>query len=91
MGWYDRLITALIGALVITYTPTGGIKALTWADVQQMSMIFIALIASLVVVVHAFPHGVSFMDALRLAGAAGRLDAVDLGSISATATTFGVV
>ncbi|MGI9072027.1 MAG: sodium:solute symporter [Bryobacteraceae bacterium] len=78
LGWSDRLTTALIGALVITYTATGGIKALTWADVQQMSMIFIALITSFIVVVHALPSGVSFMDALRLAGAAGRLDAVDL-------------
>jgi Na+/proline symporter len=79
LGWSDRLTTALIGVLVITYTATGGIKALTWADVQQMSMIFIALITSFIVVVHALPHGVSFVDALRLAGAAGRLNAVDLG------------
>ncbi len=37
LGWPDRLTTALIGALVVTYTATGGIKALTWADVQQMT------------------------------------------------------
>src|SRR5579863_7942311 len=36
LGWSDRLITVIIGALVILYTATGGIKALTWADVQQM-------------------------------------------------------
>src|SRR5205823_4403015 len=64
--------------LVITYTATGGIKALTWADVQQMTMIFIALIASFIVVVYALPSAVSFRDALHLAGAAGRLNAVDL-------------
>src|ERR1700756_1185544 len=34
LGWSDRLITVMIGALVVTYTATGGIKALTWADVQ---------------------------------------------------------
>ena len=28
LGWSDRLTTALIGVLVITYTATGGIKAL---------------------------------------------------------------
>jgi Na+/proline symporter len=78
LGWSDRLTTALIGGLVITYTASGGIKALTWADVQQMSMIFIALIASLIVVVHALPSGISFLDAVHLAGATGRLDAVDL-------------
>ncbi len=77
LGWSDRLTTALIGVLVITYTATGGIKALTWADVQQMTMIFIALMASFFVAVHALPSGISFLDAVHLAGAAGRLNAVD--------------
>lgn len=78
LGWSDRLITVLIGVLVITYTATGGIKALTWADVQQMTMIFVALVVSLVVVIHALPGDVSFADAVHLAGAAGRLNIVDL-------------
>src|ERR1700761_492973 len=43
LGWSDRWTTVLIGFLVVVYTTTGGIKALTWADVQQMSMIFFAL------------------------------------------------
>ncbi len=78
LGWSDRLITILIGALVILYTASGGIKALTWADVQQMSMIFVALVTSLIIVLHALPSGISFFDAMHLAGAAGRLNIVDL-------------
>jgi Na+/proline symporter len=78
LGWSDRLITLVIGALVILYTATGGIKALTWADVQQMSMIFIALVVSLFVAIHSMPSSISFLDALHLAGAAGRLNIVDL-------------
>src|SRR3569623_1449106 len=74
LGWSDRLITVLIGTLVILYTATGGIKALTWADVQQMTMIFIALVTSLVVILHAMPAQISFTQALHLAGAAGRLN-----------------
>jgi Na+/proline symporter len=77
LGWNDRWITVIIGALVVIYTTSGGIKALTWADVQQMSMIFIALVASLVIVLHALPHNISVFDALHLAGAAGRLNIVD--------------
>ncbi len=77
LGWSDRIITVLIGVLVVTYTASGGIKALTWADVQQMSMIFLALIAILALVLHALPSGISFSDALHLAGAAGRLNTVD--------------
>lgn len=78
LGWSDRLITVLIGVLVITYTASGGIKALTWADVQQMTMIFIALLLSVFVIIHALPHDISLLDAVHLAGAAGRLNIVDL-------------
>lgn len=78
LGWSDRITTVLIGALVVTYTASGGIKALTWADVQQMTMIFMALIISLFVAIHSLPSGISFLDALHLAGAAGRLRTVDL-------------
>src|SRR5256886_7027253 len=53
LGWSDRWITVMIGALVVVYTTSGGIKALTWADVQQMSMIFIALVASLAIALRA--------------------------------------
>jgi Na+/proline symporter len=77
LGWSDRWTTVLIGALVVTYTVSGGIKALTWADVLQMSMIFFALIASLFIAVHSLPDSISFRDALHLAGAAGRLKIVD--------------
>jgi Na+/proline symporter len=78
LGWSDRIITVVIGLLVITYTASGGIKALTWADVQQMTMIFIALIVSLIVIIHALPANISLVDAVHLAGAAGRLKIVDL-------------
>jgi Na+/proline symporter len=77
LGWSDRWITVVIGALVVLYVTTGGIKALTWADVQQMSMIFVALVVSLAVALRALPGNVSFLDALHLAGAAGRLNVVD--------------
>src|SRR4051812_20711116 len=78
LGWSDRLITVAIGALVILYTAKGGIKALTWADVQQMSMIFFALGLSLIAAVHSLPPQISLLDAMHLAGAAGRLNVVDL-------------
>ena len=77
LGWSDRWITVVIGGLVVLYVTTGGIKALTWADVQQMTMIFVALVVSLVAALKAMPGQISFLDALHLAGAAGRLNIVD--------------
>ena len=59
LGVSDRWITILIGALVVIYVTTGGIKALTWADVQQMTMIFCALVLSLMVAIHTLPANIS--------------------------------
>ena len=54
----------------------GGIKAVTWSDVQQMGIIFLGLVVSLVTVIVLLPASVSFGDAMFLAGTAGRLNAV---------------
>jgi SSS family transporter len=78
LGWPDRATTILMGVLIMTYISFGGIKAVTWADVQQMSLILCGLILALVLAIHLLPHNVSFGDAVSLAGAAGRLNAVTL-------------
>jgi len=76
LGLPDRLTTFIMGALVITYTSLGGIKAVTWADVQQMTVIFAALVLALILAIHLLPPDVSFTGALSIAGAAGRLNPV---------------
>jgi Na+/proline symporter len=76
LGWPERTTTILMGATVITYTMVGGIKAVTWSDVQQMCVIFLGLVLSLITVIVLLPSTVSFGDAVYLAGAAGRLNAV---------------
>jgi Na+/proline symporter len=76
LGWPDRVTTVMMGALVMIYTSWGGIKAVTWADVYQMALISAALVLALGMAIHLMPHNVSFGDALSLAGAMGRLNAV---------------
>lgn len=76
LGWPERTTTLLMGMTVVTYTVIGGIKAVTWSDVQQMCVIFLGLLAALVTVIVLLPSSVSFGDAVYLAGAAGRLNAV---------------
>ena len=78
LGWPFRATTIVMGGLVVLYTTLGGIKAVTWADVQQMVVIFAALILALAIAIGLLPRDVSFGDALTVAGAAGRLNAVDL-------------
>ena len=76
LGWPERNTTMMMGATVVTYTVLGGIKAVTWSDVQQMFIIFAGLVISLVTVIVLLPPSVSFRDAVFLAGSAGRLNAV---------------
>ncbi len=77
LGW-DEVTTILVMGLSTTlYTMFGGVQAVTWTDVKQMVLIFIGLFVCLAVIVGKFPEGVSVSEAMRLAGATGRLRAVD--------------
>lgn len=76
LGWPDRLTTLVMGGLVVLYTTIGGIKAVTWTDVQQMLVMMTGLVAALVTAVWLLPKEVSFLDAVHLAGAAGKLNPV---------------
>jgi SSS family transporter len=76
LGWPDRWTTVLMGVLIVTYTSIGGNKAVIWADVQQMMLISCALVLALFMAVHLLPGNVSWTNAVSLAGAAGRLNAV---------------
>ena len=75
-GWPDQITTLLIGLLVIAYTVAGGIPAVTWTDVLQMSIILCGLVLALILIVAALP--IPFVDAVYLAGSVGKLNAVDL-------------
>ncbi len=77
-GWPDRVTTLLIGVLVIIYTAVGGIPAVTWTDVMQMSIIFTGLVIALGMIIFLLPANLSLVDAVYLAGAVGKLNAVDL-------------
>ena len=66
---------ALIGVPTVIYTMIGGVQAVAWADVKQMVLIIVALLAIMVVLVIQMP--VSPHDALRIAGSTGRLQAFD--------------
>ncbi len=76
LGWPDRLTTMIMGLLVVTYTVLGGIKAVTWTDFQQMIIMMAGLFAALFMAIWLIPADISFLDAVRLAGAASRLNAI---------------
>ncbi|MCY4648357.1 MAG: sodium:solute symporter [Gammaproteobacteria bacterium] len=74
-GWPLVWSVALIGIPTVAYTMLGGIQAVTWADVKQMILIVVALLAVVVVLLVKMP--VSPGEALEIAGATGRLRVFD--------------
>ncbi len=74
-GWNLTWSVALIGVPTVLYTVLGGVQAVTWADVKQMVVIVSALTAIVIVLLLRMP--VPLDDALRVAGATGRLDVFD--------------
>jgi len=74
----DLTTTALlIGVPTILYTMFGGVQAVTWTDVKQMVLIVVGLLAAVVVLIRGLPDEVGLGQALRIAGAAGRLQTFD--------------
>ena len=74
----DLTTTALlIGVPTVIYTMFGGVQAVTWTDVKQMVLIVVGLIAAVVVLIMGLPNDVGLAQALRIAGAAGRLQTFD--------------
>ncbi|GLC24025.1 sodium:solute symporter [Roseisolibacter agri] len=74
-GWPLGWSVALMGIPTVIYTVLGGVQAVTWADVKQMVLIVVAVLAIFVVLVARIP--VPTGDALAIAGAAGRMRVFD--------------
>ena len=74
-GWSMWASVAFIGVPTVIYTMIGGVQAVAWADVKQMVLVVGALTAVVVVLLMRIP--VSPVDALRVAGATGRLHIFD--------------
>lgn len=77
LGWDIGLTCRLIGVLVIIYTAVGGTRAVSRTQNLQMLVIFLGLVAAFVVVITSLPEGIGVVDALRVAGKAGRLETID--------------
>lgn len=77
LGWNLTLTVLGIGVPAVLYTVVGGVQAVTWADVKQMGVIVGGVATAIAVLVLNLPDGVSTIDALHVAGATGRLEAID--------------
>jgi Na+/proline symporter len=78
LGWPAGWTNLLLGGITIAYTVAGGSRAVSRTQSAQMVVIFVGLLAALVTAVASFPKGVSLGQGIELAGALGKLHAVDL-------------
>ena len=78
LGWKLSITILVIGAVVIFYTVLGGTKAVSVTQKQQMIVILVGMFIAGVVVVLKLPDGLSFGDAIGVAGHLGKLQVVDL-------------
>src|SRR5437667_425766 len=62
---------------MIVYTSIGGVQAVAWTDVKQMFIIVSGMCAAVFILVLGIPRDVGLGQALHLAGATGRLQAID--------------
>src|SRR5574338_819907 len=77
LGWNLTFTILVIGLPTAVYTILGGVQAVTWTDVKQMAVIVLGVFAAVGVLISQLPDGIGTLDALRVAGAAGRMRAVD--------------
>jgi Na+/proline symporter len=78
LGWSLSTTVLVICVPMILYTTIGGVQAIAWTDVKQMyTVVFVMGAAVVTLLVGILPH-VSVTQAMQLAGATGRLHAVDL-------------
>ncbi|MDA8657502.1 sodium:solute symporter [Flavobacteriaceae bacterium] len=77
LGWNLKLMVLFVGTLVITYTLVGGTKAVNVTQKQQMFVIFLGMFIAFGFILYRFPEGISFSDALHIAGKVGKLEVLD--------------
>lgn len=77
LGWDIRITSTVIGGAIIVYSAFGGVKAVNWTDFQQMLIIMSGMLIAFGMTIYLLPSGVSFKDALHVAGGMGKLNAID--------------
>jgi SSS family transporter len=77
LGIPVQVICVFLGAVVLIYTAAGGAKAVSHTQFLQFLVIIGTMALAFVLILRSFPPGVSLLDATHVAGAMGRLNAID--------------
>ena len=77
LGWDLLTLNIIIGVLVIIYTVSGGTKAVSVTQKQQMGIIFIGMFTAFFIILSYLPQDISFSKAMAIAGASGKMEVLD--------------
>ncbi|HAT62995.1 MAG TPA: sodium:solute symporter, partial [Flavobacteriaceae bacterium] len=77
LGWNLFYLNIIIGILVIIYVVSGGTKAVSITQKQQMGVIFGGMFLAFLIILNYLPLDISFNKALEIAGANGKMDILD--------------
>jgi len=88
LGWNLKLTCIIIGILVIIYTVSGGTKAVSVTQKQQMIIILTGMVIAFIIILRLLPEDLNFTTALELAGASGKTKALDFSLDFETRYTF---
>ena len=77
LGWDLLTLNIIIGFLVIIYTVSGGTRAVNVTQKHQMVVIFIGMLIAFFLIVDKLPQDITFLKALEIAGASGKMEVLD--------------
>ncbi|MGB0524104.1 MAG: sodium:solute symporter [Flammeovirgaceae bacterium] len=77
LGWPVDTLSIIIGLIVISYTVSGGTKAVSHTQKQQMVVILIGMGIATYMIIRLLPDDIGLSEATVIAGKMGRLNAID--------------
>jgi len=88
LGWNLRTLNVIIGVLVIIYTVSGGTKAVSVTQKQQMFIIMTGMFVTFFYILGYLPADINFSKALKIAGASNKLQILDFSFDTTSRYTF---
>jgi Na+/proline symporter len=80
LGWDIYWTNIAMGGMLTLYTVSGGSKAVAYTQQLQFVIIFVGMLFAGYYLVHLLPEGLTLSDALKVGGAAGKLNVITTGS-----------
>ncbi len=88
LGWDLRTLNIIIGTLVIIYTVSGGTKAVSVTQKQQMFIIMVGMFITFFFILGYLPADITFSKAMKIAGASDKLEILNFDFDAKSRYTF---